>query len=34
MGERVDKLLGHSSLAKPLIATFHSMCVRMLAARH
>ena len=30
MGERVDKLLGHSSLAKPLIATFHSMCVRML----
>jgi len=22
MGERVDKLLGHSSLAKPLIATF------------
>jgi DNA helicase II / ATP-dependent DNA helicase PcrA len=30
MAERVDKLLGHSSLAKPLIATFHSMCVRML----
>lgn len=30
MGERVTKLLGHSSLAKPLIATFHSMCVRML----
>ena len=30
MGERVNKLLGHSSLAKPLIATFHSMCVRML----
>ncbi len=30
MGERVEKLLGHSSLAKPLIATFHSMCVRML----
>jgi DNA helicase-2/ATP-dependent DNA helicase PcrA len=30
MGERVDRLLGHSSLAKPLIATFHSMCVRML----
>src|ERR1700688_1304100 len=24
MGERVDKLLDHSSLAKPLIATFHS----------
>ena len=30
MGERVDKLLDHSSLAKPLIATFHSLCVRML----
>jgi DNA helicase-2/ATP-dependent DNA helicase PcrA len=30
MAGRVDKLLGHSSLAKPLIATFHSMCVRML----
>jgi DNA helicase-2/ATP-dependent DNA helicase PcrA len=30
MAERVDRLLDHSSLAKPLIATFHSMCVRML----
>jgi DNA helicase II / ATP-dependent DNA helicase PcrA len=30
MGERVERLLGHSSLAKPLIATFHSLCVRML----
>ena len=30
MGERVDKLLDHSSLAKPLIATFHSLCVRIL----
>ena len=30
MGERVDKLLGHASLAKPLIATFHSLCVRLL----
>ncbi|HMD19732.1 MAG TPA: UvrD-helicase domain-containing protein [Alloacidobacterium sp.] len=30
MGERVDKLIGHSTLAKPLIATFHSFCVRML----
>jgi DNA helicase-2/ATP-dependent DNA helicase PcrA len=30
MGARVDKLLGHASLAKPLIATFHSLCVRML----
>ncbi|HEX3436029.1 MAG TPA: UvrD-helicase domain-containing protein [Pseudacidobacterium sp.] len=30
MGERVNKLIGHSTLAKPLIATFHSFCVRML----
>ncbi len=30
MGERVDLLLGHASLAKPLIATFHSLCVRLL----
>ncbi len=30
MAERVDRLLGHSSLAKPLIATFHSFCVRIL----
>ena len=30
MGERVDSLLGHSTLAKPLIATFHSLCVRIL----
>ncbi len=30
MGERVNELLGHSSLAKPLIATFHSFCVRIL----
>jgi DNA helicase-2/ATP-dependent DNA helicase PcrA len=30
MGERVDRLLGHTSLAKPLIATFHSFCVRIL----
>ncbi|WP_420237899.1 ATP-dependent helicase [Telmatobacter bradus] len=30
MGERVNKLLGHSSMAKPLIATFHSLCVRIL----
>jgi DNA helicase II / ATP-dependent DNA helicase PcrA len=30
MSERVDKLIGHSSLAKPLIATFHSLCVRIL----
>ena len=30
MGARVEKLLDHSSLAKPLIATFHSLCVRLL----
>jgi len=30
MAERVDRLLGHTSLAKPLIATFHSLCVRLL----
>jgi DNA helicase-2/ATP-dependent DNA helicase PcrA len=30
MGERVDRLLGHSSLAKPLLCTFHSFCVRIL----
>ena len=30
MGERVDRLLGHSSLSKPLISTFHSLCVRIL----
>ena len=30
MGERVNKLLDQSSVAKPLIATFHSLCVRML----
>jgi DNA helicase-2/ATP-dependent DNA helicase PcrA len=30
MGERVDRLLEHGSLAKPLIATFHSLCVRIL----
>ena len=30
MAERVEKMLDHSSLAKPLIATFHSLCVRIL----
>jgi DNA helicase-2/ATP-dependent DNA helicase PcrA len=30
MAERVDRLLGHSSLTKPLISTFHSLCVRIL----
>jgi len=30
MAERVEELLGHSSLAKPQISTFHSFCVRIL----
>ncbi len=30
MAERVNQLLGHSSLAKPVISTFHSLCVRIL----
>jgi DNA helicase-2/ATP-dependent DNA helicase PcrA len=30
MAERVDKILGQSSLAKPLLSTFHSFCVRVL----
>src|SRR3978361_1338239 len=30
MAERVDKILGHPSLAKPLLSTFHSFCVRVL----
>lgn len=30
MAERVDHLIGHSSLARPVVATFHSFCVRML----
>jgi DNA helicase II / ATP-dependent DNA helicase PcrA len=30
MAERVEKLIGHSSLSKPLISTFHSFCVRLL----
>ncbi len=30
MAERVEKLIGHSSLARPTIATFHSLCVRIL----
>ena len=30
MGERIDKLLEHGALTKPLIATFHSLCVRIL----
>ncbi len=30
MAERVEKLIGSTSLARPLLATFHSFCVRML----
>src|SRR6202453_679317 len=30
MAERVDKILGHTSLAKPMLSTFHSFCVRVL----
>jgi len=30
MAERVEKILGHSSLAQPTLATFHSFCVRIL----
>ena len=30
MSERVDKILGHGSLSKPTLATFHSFCVRVL----
>src|ERR1700722_14662775 len=30
MAERVERLLGHSSLAKPTLATFHRYCVRVL----
>ena len=30
MAERVEKLIGHSSLAKPVVSTFHSFCVRLL----
>ncbi len=30
MEERVEKILGHSTLAKPTLATFHSFCVRIL----
>ena len=30
MAERVERLMGHSSVAKPLISTFHSLCVRIL----
>jgi ATP-dependent DNA helicase UvrD/PcrA len=30
MAERVDKLVGGYSIAKPVISTFHSFCVRLL----
>ncbi|HEX6467360.1 MAG TPA: UvrD-helicase domain-containing protein, partial [Terriglobales bacterium] len=30
MGERVDRIIGSRLLRKPLIATFHSFCVRVL----
>src|SRR6266516_1711530 len=30
MAERVQQLIGGSSLAKPAISTFHSFCVRLL----
>jgi DNA helicase-2/ATP-dependent DNA helicase PcrA len=30
MAERVERILGHSTLAKPTLATFHSFCVRVL----
>jgi len=30
MAERVEKILGHSTLAQPLLCTFHSFCVRLL----
>jgi len=30
MGERVNRLIGHVSIAQPRISTFHSFCVRLL----
>jgi len=30
MAERVEKIIGHTSLAKPQLSTFHSFCVRVL----
>jgi DNA helicase-2/ATP-dependent DNA helicase PcrA len=30
MAERVERILGHSTLATPTLATFHSFCVRVL----
>ena len=34
MVERVEKLVGGLSIAKPVISTFHSFCVRAVAPRH
>ena len=31
MVERVDKIVGGLSIAKPVISTFHSFCVRSVA---
>jgi DNA helicase-2/ATP-dependent DNA helicase PcrA len=30
MEERVEKIMGHTTMAKPTLATFHSFCVRVL----
>ena len=30
MADRVEKIMGHTTLAKPTLATFHSFCVRVL----
>ncbi len=30
MSERVERLMNHRGLARPLLATFHSFCVRVL----
>ncbi len=30
MAERVDRLIGQSTLARPVLSTFHSFCVRTL----
>jgi DNA helicase II / ATP-dependent DNA helicase PcrA len=30
MAERVDRLIGHATLARPVLSTFHSFCVRTL----
>jgi DNA helicase-2/ATP-dependent DNA helicase PcrA len=30
MAERVERILGHTTLAQPTLATFHSFCVRVL----